>query len=93
MIKYSWMIVTVLLVFGCDLKEEIYTRKQLKDKSTISESFYILTVLHDEHLFIIRDNCGIFHHPDCPCLKNTKEQPPPNPSPPIIFINPLQKLE
>lgn len=90
MMKYAWMIVTILLVFGCDLKKEIYNRKQLRDKSTISESFYLLTVVHDEHLFIIRDECGILHHPNCPCIKKIEAEKTTEPMPPIIFINPLK---
>ena len=90
--KFSWMMLLCIpLICGCDIKEEVERRKNLHDSSTISESFYLLTVLHDEHLFIIRDNCGIFHHPNCPCFKNIQpEKQEQESSPPIIFINPLK---
>ena len=90
--KPLWIIfILILSVSGCDIKEEVERRKNLHDSSTISESFYLLTVLHDEHLFIIRDNCGIFHHPNCPCFKNMQpEKQDQESSPPIIFINPLK---
>jgi hypothetical protein len=34
----------------------------------------LVTVKHDNHLFIKSGNGGIIHHPDCPCFTRTAEK-------------------
>ena len=63
--KYSWMILICLLFCGCD---EIKQRIADREKHTITRSFYLTTIVHDEHLFIMSNHYFI-HHPDCPCSK------------------------
>jgi len=74
--KYSWMILFCLLLSGCD---EIKQRRIERDKHTISQSFYLTTVLHDEHLFILSHNGYFIHHFNCPCMEKQNEEKPPSP--------------
>jgi hypothetical protein len=82
--KYSWTILFCLVLCGC---EEIKQRQIEKERSTISVSFYLTTVLHDEHLFILSTHGNFMHHPDCHCIKNktTEKQETTNILPPIII--------
>jgi hypothetical protein len=74
--KRLWMILFCLFLSGCD---EIKQRQLDRDKHTISQSFYLTTVLHDEHLFILSHNGYFIHHFDCPCMKKQNEEKPPSP--------------
>jgi hypothetical protein len=82
--KYSWMIVCCLLLCGCD---EIKQRRIAREKATISVSFYLTTVVHDEHLFVLSTDGNFIHHPSCPCLKNkpAEKSETTNYLPPIII--------
>lgn len=68
--KYSWMIFLCLCV-GCEDRKSINVEKE---KATIRETFYMKTVLHDEHLFIISNHGYFIHHMNCPCLTNKGEE-------------------
>ena len=84
--KYSWMIFLFLGLSGC---EESEYRKELKiqiEKTTISSSYYLTTIVHDEHLFLTHNFSGYFtHHPNCPCLQNKPVEKISQPMPPIII--------
>ena len=78
------MILFCLTLCGC---EEIEQRRADRDKHTISQSFYLTTVLHDDHLFIISTHGNFMHHPDCPCSKPTIAEKPDNFTPPTIIFD------
>ena len=80
--KYSWMMLFCLLLSGCD---EIKQQRIERDKHTISNSFYLTTVLHDEHLFILSHGGYFIHHFNCPCMKKPTEE---KPSSPVIISSP-----
>jgi len=82
--KLSWTILFCLILCGC---EEIKQRKADREKATISQSFYLMTVLHDDHLFILSTHGNFMHHMNCPCLKNQplEKLEAPNVFPPIIL--------
>lgn len=71
-------------LFGCDVDKNYYDKinKEI-DKTTVSQTYFLRTVVHDEHLFIV-SNGGILHHPDCPCCKSNKTEKE-TPLPPIII--------
>jgi len=74
--KYSWMILFCLLLSSCDAIKQ----KQIeRDKHTISQSCYLTTVLHDDHLFILSNGGYFIHHFNCPCMKKQTEEKPPSP--------------
>lgn len=77
--KYSWMILGVFLC-GCDVELKKEADRQ-KDATTIRSTYYLKTIVHDEHLFILSRYGHFIHHPDCPCCKNQikseKESKPP----------------
>lgn len=86
--KYlSWMII-IFAIVGCSdnesYKQEI--EKQI-DSTTVSTSYFLRTVVHDEHLFLISRYGGLIHHPNCPCLtsKIEKEEQKSTTVPPIII--------
>lgn len=88
--KYSWMLLSCLFLCGC---EEAKQRRADIEKTTITKSFYLTTVLHDEHLFIIHNFGGdMMHHPNCPCHKDkeTKQAELTPPSPIIIDFKSLK---
>jgi hypothetical protein len=87
--KYSWMIVCCLSFCGC---EEVQQRREDRDKCTISQSFYLNTVLHDEHLFILSTHGNFMHHMDCPCLKSTTPKKPENLTPPTIIFDSTKSI-
>lgn len=66
MTKYLWMIV-ILTLFGC-VEKNIDVQQQI-DAATIRSTYYLNTIVHDEHLFIISRYGYFIHHMDCPCLK------------------------
>jgi hypothetical protein len=70
------MILLCLLFCGCEEREQ---NQEDRDKHTISQSFYLTTVLHDEHLFILSHGGYFIHHFNCPCMKTQTEEKPPNP--------------
>lgn len=41
--------------------------------STNAGGYTLDTIQHDGHLFIRASGGGLLHHPDCPCLANTKK--------------------
>jgi hypothetical protein len=82
--KYLLVIVFCLLLCGCD---EAKQRRADRDKATITTSFYLTTVLHDEHLFIMGHSGYFIHHPNCPCLKPTLAEKPENFTPPTIIFD------
>lgn len=78
--KYSWMILC-LIFCGC---ENEYEKQRLRDKdaTTVRSTYYLKTVVHDEHLFVLSTYGCFLHHPDCPCFKiktpeKINEIPPP----------------
>lgn len=81
--KISWMIFILCFLFGCQNQKDAQTEI---DKTTVSNTYYLRTVVHDEHLFILSTYGYFIHHLDCPCLKN-KEEPPKESviQPPIII--------
>lgn len=85
--KYFWII--ILFVFcGCDETEESKRIRCEIDKTTIRTSYYLSTVVHDEHLFILSKYGYFIHHPDCPCLKNRPIEKEENKlQPPTIFLD------
>lgn len=72
--KYSWMILAVVLC-GCDVEFQKEIDRQ-KDATTIRSTYYLKTVVHDEHLFILSTYGHFIHHPDCPCVKPTPAEKP-----------------
>lgn len=78
--KYSWMILSFCLLLGCKESEYYRTLRTQQQRCTISTSFYCITVLHDEHLFIMSNSGYFLHHPDCMCCKikvvEKAEEPP-----------------
>jgi hypothetical protein len=73
--KRSWMILFCLFLSSCENLKE----KQIdKDKHTINQSFYLTTILHDEHLFILSHHGYFIHHFDCPCMKKQTEEKSPS---------------
>lgn len=92
--KYVWILCLCLIFSGCDIEKFRKEIHKERDAATVSSSFFLLTVVHDEHLFIIRHNCGILHHPNCPCLKNAQLEKIDNePKAPIIFLNPFNPVK
>jgi hypothetical protein len=83
--KYSWMILFCLLLSGC---EDLQQEQLDKDKHTITNSFYLTTVLHDEHLFILSTQGYFIHHFDCPCMKKQIEEEKEKLPKPIIISSP-----
>lgn len=69
--KLLW-IVLILLCFGCEQNND--SIKAEKEKTTIRETYYLRTVLHDEHLFIISKYGHFIHHMDCPCFTTKSEE-------------------
>ena len=80
--KYSWMIIFCCFLLGCDEAKQL---QEDKEKATIRVSFYLSTVLHDDHLFIIGRYGNFMHHMDCPCMKKQTEEKPPSP---VIISSP-----
>ena len=78
--KYSWTILFCLFLSGC---EDLQEKRLNKDKHTISNSFYLTTILHDEHLFILSHQGYFIHHFECPCTRKETEQV--KPQKPIII--------
>jgi hypothetical protein len=68
--KYSWMILGCLLCSGCWESQYFKNLEIEKDKVTISQTYYLTTVLHNEHLFIVSNSGYFIHHPDCECPKH-----------------------
>lgn len=69
-----FLIVCLSLISGCKTPEEI---KQIRcdiDATTVTKTYYLTTVVHDEHLFIISRYGHFIHHIDCPCLKIKNEE-------------------
>lgn len=92
--KYLWMILVLSIAFiGCK-ESDYYKQKRLEmELTTVNSSYYLTTVVHSEHLFIIHNfGSGMIHHPDCPCLKNkeTKSTEITSPSPIIIDFKSLK---
>jgi hypothetical protein len=85
--KLSLVLICILFLTGCEPPEFIKKERYEREKVTISKSHYCLTILHDEHLFIMPSSGFILHHPDCPCFKNQPEKPVSSPSPIIIDFN------
>lgn len=85
--KYSWMIFILCFLLGCKTQEEIEIEKKEKEKVTIRSSYYLSTVLHDEHLFVLSSYGYFIHHPDCPCCKLTKIEKTVQQSSPVIIEN------
>ena len=83
--KFSIILVCIFLLTGCEPPEFIKRERYEREKVTISRSHYCLTILHDEHLFIMPSPSFILHHPDCPCFKNQPEKPVSSPISPIII--------
>ena len=73
-----------LLLCGC---EDLKQRQLDKDKHTISNSFYLFTILHDEHLFILSRHGYFIHHFDCPCFQKQIEEKE-KPQKPITISSP-----
>lgn len=55
---------------------EVQKEQENSSKNAISSTLYedgkLVTVKHDNHLFIVEARCqkgAILHHPDCPCKK------------------------
>jgi hypothetical protein len=80
--KYSWVMLFCLLFCGCEERKQ---RQEDKDRHTINQSFYLTTVLHDEHLFILSHHGYFIHHFNCPCVEKQTEEKPPSP---IIISSP-----
>lgn len=69
------LISTMFIVAGCNFQQPQPKIEQTeKDKATIRETYYLTTVLHDEHLFIISNQGYFIHHMDCPCFKHKTEE-------------------
>jgi len=90
MTKFSIILFCSFLLVGCEQPEFVKKERHEREKVTISRSVYCLTILHDEHLFIMPSPSFILHHPDCPCFKNQAEKPVSSPSPIIIDLNRLK---
>lgn len=86
---YNLILVCVFFLTGCEPSEFVKKQRYERDKATISRSHYCVSILHDEHLFIMT-NSSLIHHPDCPCIKNQPEKPASSPSPIIIDLNRLK---
>jgi hypothetical protein len=82
--KRLWIMLFCLLLSGCENLEQRKQKELDKDKHTIRTSFYLTTILHDEHLFILSHHGYFIHHLDCPCIKKQTEEKSPSPSPVII---------
>ena len=87
--KISWTIFILCFLFGCQNQEEIKHIKSEIDKTTIRETYYLSTIVHDEHLFIVSKRHEYFiHHPDCPCLKvKQTEKEETKIEPPIVILD------
>jgi hypothetical protein len=83
------MILFCLTLCGC---EEAKQRRADIDKSTITKSFYLTTVLHDEHLFIMSHTGYFIHHINCPCSKPTIAEKPENITPPTIIFDSTKSI-
>lgn len=64
-------LIILLLCVGCEENNEI---KEEKDRVTIRETYYLRTVLHDDHLFILAKSGYFMHHMNCPCLITKSEE-------------------
>jgi hypothetical protein len=67
--KYSCIIAGCLLLCGCYESQYYKNLKIERDKVTISQSYYLTTILHNDHLFIMSNTGYFIHHPDCECSK------------------------
>ena len=92
--KYLWIIFILCFLCGCwvttNVSREINEEKNSeKEKTTVRETYYLSTIVHDEHLFIISKRHGYFiHHPNCPCLTTkVEEKTEPKPEPPTIILD------
>ena len=77
------MIILCCLI-GCKESEYFKSLRHDKEKATLSESHYCLSILHDEHLFIMSKYGHMIHHPNCPCCKNIPVEKTTPPAPIII---------
>lgn len=74
------MIILCMICCGCYESEYYKNLRTERDKTTITESYYCTTIVHDDHLFIMSNSGYFIHHIDCPCSKNktvTKEEKSP----------------
>lgn len=79
--------ICILFLYGCDNKHELENNLQ-KETTTITSTYYLTSIVHDEHLFVYAKQSGNFiHHPNCPCSQNKKSQEKVeiSPFPPIII--------
>lgn len=76
--KYLWLIAVCLLFSGC-YESEYYKNLNIeREKVTISQSYYLTTILHNDHLFIISNTGYFIHHPDCECNRGIPVRQTPN---------------
>lgn len=83
--------ILIICSLGCDngsYRQEI--EKQI-DSTTVSVTYFLRTVVHDEHLFLISRYGGLIHHPNCPCLTSKIEKQEPKSELPPIIIDLLNK--
>lgn len=82
------MILVLCFLLGCENNEETKRIQSEINKTTIRSTYYLSTVVHDEHLFILSKYGYFIHHPDCPCLTNkVEEKIEPKPEPPTIILD------
>lgn len=72
--KYSWTILILCFLFGCQNLEEAKNLESEKEKTTVRSTYYLTTVVHDEHLFILSRSGYFIHHINCPCQTSKIEQ-------------------
>lgn len=88
--KYLWTIFTLCFLCGCWVTTNVDSHiDRDKEKTTVRETYYLSTVVHDEHLFIISKRHEYFiHHPNCPCLTSkVEEKTEPKPEPPTVILD------
>lgn len=83
--KYSWMILFICLC-GCDVELQKEYQRQ-RDATLVRSTYYLDTIVHDEHLFIISRYGHFIHHMDCPCLKNKTDKEPVKLEPPTVIFD------
>lgn len=87
--KYSWIIL-LLVLLGCEQKNNDLERQ--KYLTTIRSTYYLDTIVHDEHLFIISKSGYFIHHPNCPCLIiKIEEKTEPKFDAPSVFLDLIKR--
>lgn len=69
--KLSLVIACVLLL-GCENSEVVRTGDSTVSQTKYAGGYFLYTVRHDGHLFVVRGANAVIHHPGCPCLEAGK---------------------